>query len=788
MSYQQRVLRDNPVGFWALDSISPTTDSSPGIFSLGSRVLNDLSLGDGAVTSGISPLVCGGTAAASLTGISSSNISILNKYNMFYRGDESKAFTIEFWFSLENANTNNGMYKIPLLSNANTFSLYLLDNILTLEIPDSSDSINKFLYLEIEDLDPQIYVSISYSEKTYTISVNGNNSISLQMSNKYKFANTSNSSIVFSCYGESSNNKIIIDSIAFYNYELSLTQKLDHMVWGLSAKNAQSWTLANGGGYLEPKDEHATIENHTMFYSDETWSKGQFKNCYVNAGTLSVKYIPSFIKYSPSNIASVSLDGTNGLQTITDSSLYIENFDRYCNLNSDYLMLDVKGTAECAFMSIDGFEFGKLILRYNSSNKIELYSPQDNSIKLETASTISGFKTVKINITNNGSTLNMLVGTEQLSCSIPKGSLSKSLNIYLGNSYITNSSGGIDVKPIAGGLKNFKILYSDGTWAKAELLSNYNIAQYSEWVGQVMPVSSSNIVGSRIHYGSASHNISYFVSLQNSSNDNDWIQVSENAQQIPLITLNAPQPLFYTKIKINTPDSSINRPNVNFLEFCTYRSLFMNSSGFSFNLTPNISNNSYSYNYRPNEFNVLSRDTNLGIYFVGNGNAIITPLSNYKVVEFWFKIHSDPVDSGSYYIADITSSTNASLYYDQDMKLNLVGDGWTSGYLNGVEISGTPTLIVDEIYHFVGVLSTEISNAINLNAKKDNTNTGNTSIGIMSLYPTNPFSTGDMSPLAQYNRYLGINPYSKSDSQTFNINESVNIYSTNWATIPAAVV
>ena len=81
MSYQQRVIKDNPVGFWSLDASNPAKDVSNGIFTSGSRALNDATLGSGVISSGISPLVCGGDAAVALVqSISNSNITYIPEY------------------------------------------------------------------------------------------------------------------------------------------------------------------------------------------------------------------------------------------------------------------------------------------------------------------------------------------------------------------------------------------------------------------------------------------------------------------------------------------------------------------------------------------------------------------------------------------------------------------------------------------------------------------------------------------------------------------------------------
>jgi hypothetical protein len=800
MSYQQRILKDNPIGFWPLDSVSSNSspDASSGMFVSGTRTNNNATVGSGVLLGEISPLVCGGTASASLSqGDSTAKITISNNYNIFYRGTERKEFCIEFWMSLEKLLNNDGAYKCSVLNIPNILELNILDDVMSLEVIDPVTSTKKYGYAAVPSFDPQLHILLSYSDKAFSVAVNGVNIANVKMENSYYFNNlyTSPPSIIFDCnlYGNTA--RILIDSIAFYCYRLRLEQIREHMVWALTDKDVYEWILSNDGGYVSPDNNNKYPENYYMFDSNDEWKTGSFSNCVVNDGVLGVRPIPQLKPYSTIGAAQVSLSSTNGLQTQNASSLLWENFGAYFVPGSDTLTMSIKPSGPGTFMSIDGFNFGQIGLRYTTSDSgtIELFSPETPTISLKQTGVSTGsFKDVLIYF--EGQQIKMQVGTSTVishdtgsQITFPK------LSLYLGNSYVTDALGNTATSPINGGIKNFKINYLNNRgWVNIELLTNYFISQYSEWIAQVLPKTDSNIIGSRIFYGASSRNVEVYTSLDKVT----WSKVNVNGQEVPGLTLGQSQPIVYLKIVINTPDSSSPiTPQVDFLEVSTERSMYMDSRGFHFTITPRASNTKHAYVVRPSLYNVLSRDNNIGLYFQKPGAlesaavAEITPSFSYKVVEFWFKVHTSPESSDTENcIMQINSSGAPKLYYDNDLKLNLSGSDWSVAYLDGKTLSGTPTLVLDEIYHFIGILGSNATQPISLNGRYDGTKWGLTSIGSITLYPTNLFTTQALAD-THYKKFLGINPYTVDDtSGAITITDTPKVIAAQWATVPSAIV
>ena len=824
MSYQQRILKDNPLGYWTTDEnifLNPDAlqtlkstyfnteedhfpyywqietpdvyawkayDTSNGIFVNGIRTLNHATLGQGAITNGISPLVMGGgNGYALIQSDLTSYLEIPNAYNIFYKGTEKKDFCIEFWMSLE-ALDQTSKY-MPILNIENILDLSIKDNLFELSVNDPATGLKKYGYVEVDNFDPQLYVVLSYSDRVFSISVNGNNVSSVQMDKTYYFNNTYSSppSFIFAPKGPTVESKIIIDSIAVYNYKLSILQMQNHMIWALTDKTSVGWILANNGGYMEPTDENGRQENYYIYTKDSEWNQGYLKNCLSKDGILSAKYIPELIKYYSTSELDLSVSYPNGLEVGKDSSLLWKNFNNDFSINSDSITLSVKPMGEGAFLSMTGFDFGQLILRYNASNQIELYSPDTDAISIVISAT--SYQWHDIAIFFNKKVMTLKVGSTTETYTHTSDFYTPSSNLYLGNAYIVNSQNLMTHYTMIGNLKNFTILKNDNQaqelgngWIKAELLSDYNISQYSQWYGQIIPKSTGNIIGSRIHWGSSSHHIRTFVSLDNET----WTEVAENISQIPGLTLGQSQPLFYVRFDISTPDSSINRPSVEFLELITYSKMYIDSKGYHFSLQPYAENTSNSYILRPNDFNVLSRSTNMGIYFqesANGGAAILTPTSPVETIEFWFKVHSSTTDTINY----IMKTTSIDLSYDESLNLHLDGLGWINPYLNGQPLVGTPSLIVDEIYHFIVTRKAASSDLIYLNSASDNTYSGNTSFGRIAMYGTNPFIS-DSVALTQYNRYLGVNQYSASDSSTITISDEAKVVAAKWETISSALV
>jgi hypothetical protein len=101
MSYYQKILKDSPLGFWAMESGYITKDISSGYWSGNTRTRNTATNTVNYVNYHyVPPLVSAGINAIKFIP-GGGKFDIPNVYNIFYRGTEQKTFTIEFWLAFD---------------------------------------------------------------------------------------------------------------------------------------------------------------------------------------------------------------------------------------------------------------------------------------------------------------------------------------------------------------------------------------------------------------------------------------------------------------------------------------------------------------------------------------------------------------------------------------------------------------------------------------------------------------------------------------------------------------
>jgi hypothetical protein len=157
-------------------------------------------------------------------------------------------------------------------------------------------------------------------------------------------------------------------------------------------------------------------------------------------------------------------------------------------------------------------------------------------------------------------------------------------------------------------------------------------------------------------------------------------------------------------------------------------------------LTPNVDISSNyvdsPYIIKSRETNVLAHDSNIGVKFtrgISSGCRIIKNTSDYKIIEFIFKITKYPNRSEVYNIFDISGATSIGLSYSA---AGLNKYGTYDLYIDG-QLRTTPSLYeisVGEIYHIIAVLPSLNSNNIHLGSNKSSANMINGSIGKICIY------------------------------------------------------
>ena len=790
MSYQDRVIRDNPVGFWILDS-SPAMgyDYSAGYFSSGVRTTNAATTGAGVIYNDVLPICTGGTNGARISSTSTSKITITNNYECFYKNTENETLSIEFWLNFVNIPVSS-----TIMSIGTSISFSFSDNIAKLTLTDSTSTTYN-AYLNVEDYDSQLHVVVAYTKKSIFFYINGIKSTVINFTGN--FAETASHNIVFG--PATLTDYFIIDCIAVYDYVLILDDIASHIIWATSNSNPQKYTIAQQGGVYDASDEDGLYINKYIYSNGNDWSNGYLNNCIVEGNSLTVKKIKALSAYNTSQSLTPSIGYTTqssrtGLTTTGFNSAVMQNFNKYFTPQNQVIQCQVYVSSVAsreAYFSISGFSFGTLVLeKPTSSTNLRIFSETDTSLDIIKTSLTTGWHDVKISFNGNSITLTVdgtLVATDILDT----GTITLSdSSLYLGN-YYSSSTGAIVSSPTTSPIQNFSIFNDSDTRANTysntgnisiKLNNSLNVSQYAEWK-IVLPLDETiTIMASKLYYIKNSNNLSVYCSIDGST----WVKQGTQGEQIPALPLNAVGVPIYIKITMESLDSYYGRTKISYMELLTYSTLNSYSNGKIFSIKEYASGfNSHTYNLKNRAFNLLARPVNFGMHFepvTGSqvpGMAIINVPSGevYQTIEFWFRIDTNAGASNNY-ILDINSPTAASLSHNASLVLNYAGADWSAVYINGQSYTNnSKTLVLGEIYHFMGVLSATKSDEIGINAKHNYTFHSNSTYGEICLYPdakTQPFAQ------SKYNMQLGINKQIISDVQLATGQDNVNVYNYNW--------
>lgn len=235
MSYQLKIIKDNPIGFWTLDETSGTTaiDKS-GCGNNGTYT--------GGLTSGIMPLVPGGILGTSVTSSKSIDFPITKDYYGSTSGGSiadkystDNDFTIEAWVYPKITTTN----ETPLFADTtNDMGLYYHKGNIVFKIDDQE------LNYTIPYIKKSHYISAVYSVDSIRLYCDGYLVNSKVLENKITLSNTSTT---FSAGPTlDSSDSFIIDAPAVYRYGLTPELILAHHNAGQPIATPQIVTPENG--------------------------------------------------------------------------------------------------------------------------------------------------------------------------------------------------------------------------------------------------------------------------------------------------------------------------------------------------------------------------------------------------------------------------------------------------------------------------------------------------------------------------------------------------------------
>ena len=280
MSYYRTVLADFPISYYTLDEVkSGTVDYYSQIlasyatyqavkdaFSVysdisGQPILDFSGNNNNGTVSGISgskimPLVSGGiygTLISDQTVITYVTPGLANKYY------SDNPFTIEIWAKMPNTSSS----LIPIVADlSSTTGLYYENGDIVFKVSNNS------LRYKISN-NKALHIVALYNKNSLTLYINGRRVASQQI-NSFTF---SNDYTTFVTGPSLSNNYFVIDSVAFYRYELSASKIILHYAEGIKELN-YSQIVYPDGGYLFSLN-HSKIRPVARYYYPGTkqWSE-----------------------------------------------------------------------------------------------------------------------------------------------------------------------------------------------------------------------------------------------------------------------------------------------------------------------------------------------------------------------------------------------------------------------------------------------------------------------------------------------------------------------------------
>lgn len=278
MSYQLRVLKDHPIGFWPLDESSGTVayDASP--------CGNNSEYSVQASNDGI-PLVSGGSSCTKIDDIKYITYSIDKNY---YGNSESigfgtktssdNDFTIEIWTKPKVSSSS----PVPLFASAsNSIGLYYLDGSIAFYLQS-----NYLIYRPL-DINRSMHIVGVYRVDSMELYVDGELCLVKKISD-FSFSNTTTE---FTSGPTSFGDYLLIDAPAVYRYALSKETIRNHYL-NNAAIEPTHIVGPDGGSLLEPHDNNIGTLFRQAYPTDKSWEFFSNDNLVYDSesGSLLLRY------------------------------------------------------------------------------------------------------------------------------------------------------------------------------------------------------------------------------------------------------------------------------------------------------------------------------------------------------------------------------------------------------------------------------------------------------------------------------------------------------------------
>jgi hypothetical protein len=282
MSYQLKVIKDHPIGFWALDETSGTTalDKSGcgnnGTYS-GTLVLN----------SSLMPLVAGGLYGTNVTNVGWVQLPVTKNYygstvsnGLANKYTSDNDFTLEIWAFPKI--TTTGLTPI-FADTTNSIGIFWQNGNLIFKIQDTS------IEHTVVQKNQAMHIAAVYGSNSMSLYLNGT-IVSSKILSGFAFTNSSTSFQV----GPTTNvaDSIIVDAPAIYRYSLSIDQIRKHYLASFPISPTQ--VVAPDSGELFVLSDLNIAKAYSVVYSvDKKWSEFYDANMYYDQNENSISLVSS---------------------------------------------------------------------------------------------------------------------------------------------------------------------------------------------------------------------------------------------------------------------------------------------------------------------------------------------------------------------------------------------------------------------------------------------------------------------------------------------------------------
>lgn len=310
MSYQLKILKDHPVGFWTLDELytslySPSTYNDSGVtynqpvFYNSGGVLAEYPIdksgcgndgiynGDFPLNDYLAPLVSGGQYGTNITNVGYIELPISKDYygsiksnSLANKYTSDNDFSLELWIYPRITTTT----LTPIFADiTNNIGIFWQNNNLIFKV--QSDSIEH----TITQKNQVMHIVAVYSKNTIALYVNGNN-VSAKSLTSFFFTNLST---LFQI-GPTANSadSFIVDAPAIYRYSLSLEKVREHYIASFPLYPSQVVNPEQGELFI--LSDANIRKDYTVIYSqDKKWSEFYHADMFYDQNENAISVISS---------------------------------------------------------------------------------------------------------------------------------------------------------------------------------------------------------------------------------------------------------------------------------------------------------------------------------------------------------------------------------------------------------------------------------------------------------------------------------------------------------------